>query len=359
MLFYTDCGSLPNPLNGTVYTNETTLDNDAVYSCDTGFILTGSVPRKCQTDGIWSGSAATCEPVNCSALVSPGNGSVTVTALTYTNTAIYSCSMGYVLVGSASTTCMADGNWSASLPSCIIVDCGTLDHPANGSVSITGTTYLSTATYSCLDGFNISGSSERTCLSDGNWNSSVPSCILVYCSSLVDPVSGNVSISGYTYMSTAIYTCVVGFYLMGSDTRVCMSDGNWNGSVPICVSSTSVTPTTSTASPITSAVTPSNLSRIYIMACICYTNKTFVGMTEEEIILHLIEDTKIDVKNTSRAKSKLICRKDTRESSKIMGATGACVLSTVLGVVIVSDLITLVLKIKGVNLKPNKVGNKK
>ncbi|XP_060603499.1 CUB and sushi domain-containing protein 3-like [Ruditapes philippinarum] len=467
-----DCGSLTNPLNGLVHTNETTLNNDAVYNCNTGFILTGSVPRTCQTDGIWSGNAPTCEPVNCSDLVSPANGSVTLSGLTYMNTARYNCSIGFVLTGSSTRTCMSDGNWDNSPPSCIIVDCGPISNPENGSVLVPSSTFASvatytclngyfltgsatrlctsdgywngsapsctyiacgvllnpsngsvsissygfmgTATYSCLTGFNLSGSIERTCLSDGNWNASEPSCYIIDCGILqdpsngsvtlsgstflstasysfvltgiqpvlgpvrknmffldgnwkwfcpivrlwltvvasVDPANGIVSVSGFTYLSTATYSCFVGYNLTVSETRVCMSDGNWNGSAPFCLSSLSVTTSTTTPSP---TVPPSNLSRIYIMACICYPNKTFIGLTQKEIIQHLIEDTKIDTKNTSRSKSKLVCRDDSRQSSMIMGSVGASVLSTALGVIICSDLITLLFKLKKVKIASNKL----
>ena len=57
-----------------------------------------------------------------------------------------------------------------------VVDCGSLMDPVNGAVSLTNTTYNSTATYSCNDGFNLVGDTTRTCLASGNWSDSAPTC---------------------------------------------------------------------------------------------------------------------------------------------------------------------------------------
>ena len=57
------------------------------------------------------------------------------------------------------------------------VDCGTLTNPANGKVSYTGrTTFGQTATYSCNTGYNLVGSSTRTCQATRAWSGSAPTC---------------------------------------------------------------------------------------------------------------------------------------------------------------------------------------
>ena len=45
---------------------------------------------------------------------------------------------------------------------------------------------------------------------------------------------GVVCYSGTSAMSEAVYICDDTFHLMGGATRVCQSDGNWNGSTPQC-----------------------------------------------------------------------------------------------------------------------------
>ena len=67
------------------------------------------------------------------------------------------------------------------IPVCIFsfqtaVDCGTLTNPANGQVTTTGTTFGQNATYSCNTGYNLVGSSTRTCQATESWSGSVPTC---------------------------------------------------------------------------------------------------------------------------------------------------------------------------------------
>ena len=46
----------------------------------------------------------------------------------------------------------------------------------NGVVVITGTTFGSKATISCLNGFLMTGDKERTCQADGTWSGADASC---------------------------------------------------------------------------------------------------------------------------------------------------------------------------------------
>ena len=58
-----------------------------------------------------------------------------------------------------------------------VVDCGTLNNPTNGEVNHTaGTTFRQTAIYSCNTGYNLVGSSTRTCQVTGVWSGSAPTC---------------------------------------------------------------------------------------------------------------------------------------------------------------------------------------
>ena len=59
----------------------------------------------------------------------------------------------------------------------LISDCDVLPKILNGSVDLSGgTTYLSTAIYSCDIGHNIVGNNMRTCIDGGLWNETQPSC---------------------------------------------------------------------------------------------------------------------------------------------------------------------------------------
>ena len=57
-----DCGTLPKLPNGKVsHTGRTTFGETATYSCDRDYSLVGDSTRMCQDNGLWSGSAPTCQ----------------------------------------------------------------------------------------------------------------------------------------------------------------------------------------------------------------------------------------------------------------------------------------------------------
>ncbi len=60
-----------------------------------------------------------------------------------------------------------------------MVDCGALNNPTNGAISLrtgSGTTYGQTATFSCNVGYFLTGVSTRRCTATGQWSGSPPSC---------------------------------------------------------------------------------------------------------------------------------------------------------------------------------------
>ena len=59
------------------------------------------------------------------------------------------------------------------------------------------------------------------------------------CPSLTNPNNGMINCSlgddGVpSYEDTCSFTCDTGYVLMGSDTRTCQNDRNWNGSDAVC-----------------------------------------------------------------------------------------------------------------------------
>ena len=117
-----------------------------------------------------------------------------MTNITVNSTATYSCNDGYNLVGDTTRTCLTSGSWSGVEPACIgnsfhtqeidnlrqlffaVVNCDGLTDPENGTVTLPGTTFNSTATYSCNDGYNLVGDTTRTCLASGSWSDTAPTC---------------------------------------------------------------------------------------------------------------------------------------------------------------------------------------
>ena len=70
---------------------------------------------------------------------------------------------------------------SVYLSHTVSVDCPALANPANGLVTVSDETNIegTTATYSCFNGFDLTGNEMRTCQNVGGvgvWSGSDPTC---------------------------------------------------------------------------------------------------------------------------------------------------------------------------------------
>lgn len=118
---FSDCGT-PGILltNGFVVTSTgTTYLQEAVYSCNEGYIMEGSNTRVCQYDGSWNGTTPSCNVIDCGPLMAPNNGNINIPyGTTFGMMAMYSCAYGYVRQGSVTRTCLLSGFWSGFQPNC-------------------------------------------------------------------------------------------------------------------------------------------------------------------------------------------------------------------------------------------------
>ena len=116
--------------------------------------------------------------------------------------------------------------------------------------------YEDTCNFTCNTGYELTGSSQRICQSNGSWSDTGVMCrrgrnvvnqflnealilLIVFCSSLANPNNGMISCSlgddgVYSYEDICNFTCNTGYELTGSDTRTCQSDGSWSGSKNNC-----------------------------------------------------------------------------------------------------------------------------
>ena len=106
-------------------------ENTCSFTCSTGYELTGSETRTCQSNGSWSGSEAICR--RGMSIVFDGNlfnlflsvrcpipdGAVLTMCLlgddgvpSYEDTCSFTCNTGYVLSSNGSRTCQSDQSWS-------------------------------------------------------------------------------------------------------------------------------------------------------------------------------------------------------------------------------------------------------
>ena len=61
----------------------------------------------------------------------------------------------------------------------IEVECGELNDPENGNVSVSALVFDSIATYTCHTNYNLTGDATRMCLADATWSGTEPTCIAI------------------------------------------------------------------------------------------------------------------------------------------------------------------------------------
>ncbi|WAQ98671.1 SVEP1-like protein [Mya arenaria] len=248
---------LPSSIaNGTmsVSTDGTTL----TYSCDVGFVLVGAQTRECQADN---------NP--CDELTATSGLNVHLTSTGVTSTVTFTCDPYYTMDGQYAATCQTSGSWDVSEPIC--VSCSSLPaiSVSTGNLTVATDGLTTTATYSCPDGYVVTGESTLTCGTDSNWSAETSDC--GKCEDLTDPASGSLQLStdgtettaqylcgvGYSLsakcenlttpasgdvtlvtdgtQTTALYTCSVGSSLDGDSQPTCTEDGTWTAQSPSCV----------------------------------------------------------------------------------------------------------------------------
>ncbi len=144
------CLDLLSLTNGTISysdgsTNSRPVDTVATYTCGTGYTLNGGNTRTCGSDGVWSGSAPTCQrkwnelctvcllsvfiDSHAVILICPDLPSLTNGMISYfgggspnkrpvDSTATYICNPGYTLIGGDMRFCVNGGTWSGPAPTC-------------------------------------------------------------------------------------------------------------------------------------------------------------------------------------------------------------------------------------------------
>ncbi len=144
-----------------------------------------------------------------------------------------------------------------------VVTCEDLARPANSGIFYSGGTSDlrppgTVATYTCVIGYRIVGTTSatmttRSCLTNGGWSGSDPTCqrelsyanacnyspsvsvTAVNCGDLTDPINGAVSTSsGTTFNQVATYSCIPGYMISGATTRTCQASGSWSLTPPTC-----------------------------------------------------------------------------------------------------------------------------
>ncbi|XP_030270316.1 CUB and sushi domain-containing protein 1-like isoform X1 [Sparus aurata] len=242
------CGPPPQVHHGKVEGTDYSWGSSVSYSCFHGYQMSTPSVLTCEGNGTWTGDVPQCLPALCGDPGSPGGGFREGNIFSFRSEVRFYCHTPYLLVGSVSRVCQADGIWSGQQPACIdpaFNSCRDPGTPAYGiPVMAQGFQVGSKISFKCRKNYHILGSTTRTCLENLTWSGTQPECIAHSCRqpetpSNVDVRSMDLPTLGYTL----IYTCQDGFYLAGgSEHRTCKSDGRWSGKPPLCKVGVKVNP---------------------------------------------------------------------------------------------------------------------
>ncbi|KAM9007946.1 P-selectin-like isoform 11-T12 [Ara ararauna] len=216
------------------------------FSCQTGFALMGSESRECMATGTWTGDTPHCEAITCPVLSASDRGELNCSHVhgdfAFGSTCLFSCQMGFALMGPESRECTAMGTWTGNTPQCKAITCPVLSAPDQGKLNCSHLhgdfAFGSMCVFSCQTGFALMGPESRECTAMGTWTGDAPRCEAVACSVLSAPDWGELNCShlhgNFTFGSTCAFSCQTGFALMGLKSRECMATGTWTGDAPRC-----------------------------------------------------------------------------------------------------------------------------
>ncbi|KAJ7417297.1 hypothetical protein BTVI_33368 [Pitangus sulphuratus] len=232
------CGDLPTPPNGNKIGTLTSYGATAIFSCNTGYTLVGSRVRECMANGLWSGAEVRCLAITCGHPGNPANGLTQGSQFNLNDVAKFVCNSGFRLEGASQSQCLANGQWSSTLPSCRGGSqgvCGDPGIPSHGIGLGDDFGVGGVVRFSCEPGYTLRGSSDRTCQANGSWSGTQPECEVISCGNPGTPSNARVIFNdGLVFSSSIIYQCREGYYSTGVLSRHCTVNGTWTGTSPEC-----------------------------------------------------------------------------------------------------------------------------
>ena len=215
--------------------NDFSFNATVTYTCEIGFKLYGEPERICQANGFWSGIAPTCDFIRCPVLIPQSNTKVSESENTYNSVVEYSCNPGYELIGILVRTCLANGSWSGSEPTCLRIECPEPAHIENGIINGNSYNQGSRITYECNEGYRLKGLSIRLCLGTKKWTGADPRCVKKKCPKPPSLLNGYFTGDKWYFQDIVEYNCDQGYDLKGKRERQCSAKGQWSTADTSCV----------------------------------------------------------------------------------------------------------------------------
>ena len=149
----------------------------------------------------------------------------------------YTCYEGFQLVGSSVRSCMVNQIWTGIAAQCVRT-CSPLGDLTHGKVTPSRCISdqllaFSRCNFECDQGFALKGKATLICSEYGVWDEQLPTCV-AKCPYLKSPDNGAVQCSGNKRDSTCVLHCSNSYRLRGSDFVTCRRDGIWSEPIGIC-----------------------------------------------------------------------------------------------------------------------------
>ncbi|KAM4655455.1 P-selectin-like isoform 3-T3 [Amazona ochrocephala] len=233
-------------LNCSHFHGDFTFGSTCAFSCQIGFALMGADSLECTATGTWTGDAPHCKAITCPALSAPDWGQLNCSHLhgdfAFGSTCAFSCQTGFALMGPESRNCTATGTWTGNAPRCAAITCPVLSASDRGELNCSHVhgdfAFGSTCLFSCQMGFALMGTESRECTAMGTWTGNTPQCKAITCPVLSAPDQGKLNCShlhgDFAFGSMCVFSCQTGFALMGTESRECTAMGTWTGDSPRC-----------------------------------------------------------------------------------------------------------------------------
>ncbi|XP_041478166.1 sushi, von Willebrand factor type A, EGF and pentraxin domain-containing protein 1-like [Lytechinus variegatus] len=266
------CPSLDPPENGVFLNGRdclTSYGSSCYFDCLPGFSITNNVLR-CSAhagsdEAFWEGNIPVCEVETCDRpsidgpLEVPDNSSLcgTEVQIPAGMECEFECTQGYFIQGEALSMCGLTGSWQNPLPTCKAVTCQSSNLPAPLHGGKSGCPhdreqFGSVCSLYCDVGYEASEPTpvRRVCEDDGQgagvWSGGPISCSVVQCLPLEVPSHGYVEscqladqaedpTQRQSYGTTCVTLCSPGYTPIGTTTRRCMANGQWDGVPQTCV----------------------------------------------------------------------------------------------------------------------------
>uniref|UniRef100_F7AJJ2 Uncharacterized protein n=1 Tax=Ciona intestinalis TaxID=7719 RepID=F7AJJ2_CIOIN len=249
------CTAQNGPMNGhTSCAGDVSIGTVCSFVCPSTYKLVGEASSTCEEVsgnplGIWSNDVPSCQRLSCSPTPeAPSNGNVSCSDGDFINSICsFTCSTGFTIIGPTSTTCQTNDSsevdWNKPAPVCQQITCDPEQTSLpNGGVTCTSSNHLnSECSFTCNDGYMLSGSATSTCninLEDnehGSWSNEPPVCQEILCTAQNGPMNGHTSCAG----TVCSFVCPSTYKLVGEASSTCEEvSGNplgiWSNDVPSC-----------------------------------------------------------------------------------------------------------------------------